>query len=64
LKESKPDGKLVSKGVLSIFDENLNLIHEEAGDYRAIKFIRNGKIYRFINIDDEMAFVRLKPSID
>jgi hypothetical protein len=64
LKKSKPDGKLESKGVLSIFDENLNLIYEEAGDYSGIKFIRDGKIYRFINIEDEMGFVRIKPTFE
>ncbi|PZX47015.1 DUF4221 family protein [Algoriphagus chordae] len=61
LKEAKPDGNLERKAVLTIFDQELNLIHEEMGDF-GISFIRNGSIYRFINIDDEMAFVRLKPN--
>ena len=66
LKEAKPDGKVEWKGVLSIFDESLNLIHEEAGlgNIGGHKFMRNGSIYRFININDEMAFELLKPIFD
>lgn len=63
LKEVKPDGKIESKGVLTIFDQDLNLIHEEMGEF-GISFIRNGNLYRFINIDDEMAFEVLTPKYD
>jgi hypothetical protein len=31
------------------------------GTYSGEKFVKNGKIYRFINIDDEMAFEVLTP---
>ncbi len=63
LKEAKPEGKVERKGVLTIFDQDLNLIHEEMGDF-GISFIRNGSFYRFINIDDEMAFEILTPKYD
>ena len=57
---------LDQKGILSIFDTDFNLIHEEAGlgDYHGFKFIRDGKIYRFINSNDEMAFEVLTPKIN
>ena len=55
---------LDQKGILSIFDEDFNLIHEESGlgNFRGYKFALNGKIYRFINLDDEMAFEVLTPT--
>lgn len=64
LKEPKADGELEWKGVLSIFNEDFKLLHEEAGlgTYSGEKFVKNGKIYRYINIEDEMAFEVLTPS--
>lgn len=66
IKDTKADGELELKGVLSIFDEDFKLVHEEEGlgSYLGEKFVRNGKIYRFINIDDEMAFEVLTPNYD
>jgi hypothetical protein len=58
--------------VLTIFDKNLDQIHEEKlseevtipGYYSAAQtFVHEGMLYTFLNIDDEMAFVRLKPVI-
>ncbi|WP_425636891.1 DUF4221 family protein [Algoriphagus yeomjeoni] len=66
LKDLNPDGNIDWKGVLSIFDEEFNLLHEEEGmgRYLGRKFIRDGKIYRFINIEDEMAFEVLTPTVN
>lgn len=66
LKDLKPDGKTDWKGVLSIFDEEFNLLHEEEGlgRYLGRKFVKDSKIYRFINIEDEMAFEILTPKYD
>jgi len=56
----------ISKVYLSIFDENFNLLGETLLD--GLKqvpntvFVRDGKIWSYVNIDDEMAIVRL--SID
>ena len=63
LKKLKPDNKTEWIPVLTIFDTDLNLIHEETGNF-GISFIRNGNFYRFINIDDEMAFEVLTPKYD
>lgn len=57
--------------VLTIFDEKLNQLHEEKlrvevalpGQYLPSKtFFHEGMLYTFINIEDEMAFIRLKPT--
>lgn len=66
LKDLKPDGKTEWKGVLSIFDEEFKLLHEEEGlgRYLGRKFVKDGRIYRFINLNDEMAFEVLTPQYD
>jgi hypothetical protein len=63
LKEPKADGAIERKGILTIFDEDFKQLHEQEGmgSYAGRKFVKNGKIYRFINIDDEMAFEVLTP---
>ena len=57
--------------VLTIFDEELNQLHEVKmreevtipGYYFAAKtFVHDGMLYTFLNMEDEMAFVRLKPN--
>ncbi len=66
LKDPKPDGTIGWNGVLSVFDNQFNLVHEEdgLGRYTGKKFIIDGTVYRFINLDDELAFETLKPSIE
>lgn len=58
--------------VLSIFDEKLNIIHEEKldltafipGEYHVNKtFIHEGMLYTFLNLKNQIAFVRLKPTL-
>ena len=57
--------------VLTIFDEELNQLHEVKmreevtipGYYFAAKtFVHDGMLYTFLNMEDELAFVRLKPN--
>lgn len=55
--------------VLTAFDKDLNQIHEEKLDVDwthkpTIKFIKDGMLYTYINLEDELAFVRLKPNFD
>jgi hypothetical protein len=66
LKEQKPDGAIGWNGVISVFDLDFKLIHEEdgLGRYTGKKFIKEGKMYRFINLDDELAFEVLTPIIE
>lgn len=58
---------LIYKNVLTAFDGQFNQLHEEllpegfVVPYKA--FVREGMIYTFLNIDDEVAFVRYKPTI-
>lgn len=58
--------------VLSVFDADLDVIHEEKldlsvfipGEYFANKtFVHKGMLYTFLNVRDQIAFVRLKPTI-
>lgn len=55
------------KTVLTVFDEDMNMLGEKLIEekYNAGNrpFFLNGAIYQFLNVDDEMAFVRLKPEI-
>ncbi|RAI95166.1 DUF4221 family protein [Algoriphagus yeomjeoni] len=66
LKDLNPEGKTEWMGILSIFNEEFNLLHEEEGlgRYLGKKFVRDGKIYRFINMEDEMAFEVLTPTFN
>lgn len=55
--------------VLTVFDRDLNQLHEEKLNVDwthkpSIKFIKDGMLYTYVNIDDELAFVRLKPQFD
>lgn len=54
--------------VLTVFDESLNPLHEQRlsdpGFFPyGMSFIKDGTYYSYLNIDDEMAFVRLKPTL-
>ena len=58
--------------VLSVFDANLRIIHEEKldlsafipGEYFVNKtFVHKGMLYTFLNLRNQIAFVRLKPSV-
>ena len=54
--------------VLTVFDDELNLLTEELlpenfGIGRKPYFL-DGMLYQFLNIDDELAFIRLKPILE
>ncbi|SFB60682.1 DUF4221 family protein [Algoriphagus aquimarinus] len=55
------------KTVLTAFDPEFNQVHEELLPSDFVLpykyFARKGMIYTFLNIEDELAFVRLKPTI-
>lgn len=55
--------------VLTAFDKELNQIHEEKLDVDwthkpSIKFIKDGMLYTYINLEDELGFLRLKPKLE
>ena len=55
------------KNVLTIFDENLIQLHEEKVDYSetgSLTFFKDGAFYSYINLEDELGFVRIKPSYE
>jgi hypothetical protein len=49
----------VFKEVVTLFDEDLNQLHEEVipGDYMGFKFFREGKLWTYVNVNDELGFV-------
>lgn len=71
--QSVPDrGGSFFRFVLTVFDENLNQLHEEKlalsaaipGEYYANKtFIHQGMLYTFLDLKSQLAFVRLKPKV-
>ena len=58
-----PHQRPISKVYLSVFDENFNLLGETL--LEGIKqvpntvFVREGKIWSYVNVDDELGFVRM-----
>jgi len=58
---------IVFKTVLTAFDPDFNQLHEELlpSDFTLPRkyFAREGMIYTFLNSDDELAFVRIKPKL-
>jgi hypothetical protein len=58
---------VVTKDVVTLFDTNYNMLTEQTLENftnSSSRFFKDGMLYAFLNIDDEMAFVRLKPSIE
>ncbi|MDG1277917.1 MAG: DUF4221 family protein [Algoriphagus sp.] len=56
---------IVRKTVLTVFDSKLNQLHEEKVpfDYSYYQsFFKDGMLYSYINLEDEMAFIRVKPT--
>ncbi|SIO06217.1 DUF4221 domain-containing protein [Algoriphagus halophilus] len=53
------------KTVLTIFDSDLNQLHEEKVEYDYSyyqSFFKDGMLYSYLNLNDEMAFIRVKPN--
>jgi hypothetical protein len=65
-KSSNPDSPDFEY-VLTAFDKDLNQIHEEKLEVDwmhvpLIKFVKDGMLYTYLNMEDELAFLRLKPT--
>jgi hypothetical protein len=58
-----PEQKTISKVFLSIFDEDFNLIGESLVSQMTqipnSVFVKDGKIWHYVNVDDELGFVRM-----
>ena len=57
----------VMKSVLTIYDENLNQLHEQELDFsisQNLAFFKEGTLYSYINLEDELGFVRIKPTYE
>lgn len=58
--------KKISKVFISIFDEDFNLLGEsELKDFKSVPehpFVKDNKIWHYVNVDDELGFVRISIS--
>ncbi|WP_373396295.1 DUF4221 domain-containing protein [Algoriphagus halophilus] len=57
---------VVTKDVVTFFDADYTMLKEQTLENlsnSSNRFFKDGMLYSFLNIDDEMAFVRLKPAI-
>lgn len=57
---------VVTKDVVTLFDTDYTMLTEQTLENftnSSSRFFKDGMLYTFLNIDDEMAFVRLKPTI-
>ncbi|MEB2776589.1 DUF4221 family protein [Algoriphagus sp. D3-2-R+10] len=53
--------------VLTIFDKDLTQLHEKKVDYSemdSLTFFKDGILYSYINLEDELGFIRIKPSYE
>lgn len=58
---------IVFRNVVTLFDANFKMLKEqELENFHSFKkpFFKDGILYSFLNIEDELAFVRLKPSFN
>lgn len=58
---------VVTKNVLTIFDQDLNQLHEEKVDFnlsQSLSFFKEGILHSFVNLEDELGFARIKPSYE
>lgn len=57
---------VVSKDVVTLFDTDFNMLEEQTLENftnSSSQFFKDGMLYSYLNINDEMAFVRLKPKV-
>ncbi len=57
---------VVTKDVVTFFDTDYTMLKEQTIENlpnSSARFFKDGILYSFLNIDDELAFVRLKPTI-
>lgn len=71
VQQEPEEGGRYFRFILSVFDSKLNVIHEEKldlsafipGEYFVNKtFVHKGMLYTYLNLKNQIAFVRLKPS--
>jgi len=57
--DKKIGDSAVLKEVVTLFDENLNQLHEEVIPipHFGFKFFKDGKLYSYVNVEDELCFV-------
>ena len=58
---------VVTKDVVTFFDTDFTMLKEQPLENyitSSTRFFKDGMLYSFMNLDDELAFVRLKPSIE
>ena len=57
---------VLSKDVVTLFDTDFNMLEEQTLEKftnSSSQFFKDGMLYSYLNINDEMAFVRLKPQV-
>lgn len=56
--ERKIGDSVVYKEVVTLFDKDLNQLHEEEfpGNFYGFKFFKDGKFYSYVNVEDELGF--------
>jgi hypothetical protein len=57
----------VTKKVLTIFDRDLNQLHEEQIKFNisgSLSYFKDGVLHTFINLDDELGFQLIKPTYE
>ncbi|MEN2280672.1 DUF4221 domain-containing protein [Algoriphagus sp. SE2] len=58
---------VVTKDVVTFFDPDYTMLKEQTVENlsnSSTRFFKDGMLYSFLNVDDELAFVRLKPTIE
>lgn len=58
---------VVTKDVVTFFDSDYTMLKEQKlGNFTnsGTRFFKDGMLYSFLNVDDELAFVRLKPNLE
>lgn len=58
---------VVTKDVVTFFDTDYTMLKEQTLENFTnsnTRFFKDGMLYSFLNVDDELAFVRLKPTIE
>jgi hypothetical protein len=57
----------VTKKVLTIFDRDLNQLHEEQIKFNisgSLSYFKDGVLHTFFNLDDELGFQLIKPTYE
>ena len=58
---------VITKDVVTFFDTDYTMLKEQKLENftnSGTRFFKDGMLYSFLNVDDELAFVRLKPNLE